>query len=464
MLIIVAVFLISLLVVGKRSRAPIRVFAIAWLIAVVPLVAGLVSFPLLPYGELSFVGTLTGFLICFVIGALLCELIEKKVHRPPAAAAGALIEREFALTLPVARLCWWIAIAGTLLLSIDFVVMQGPGLDDLAALRDLYVGRSSASTYVKIASLMTWACVYCFGFALTYRVQLGKRAFFRFLLPIVGYFLISVFSAGRQAAFQIMLFTILILWVNKIRMPSTTRAPITAVLFPVLVSVLMIGYMGYIAVARNDALLSFDKVVVLQEVFDLKINPHFDAILTAFGSGIRATVIEGIVYFSSSIGLFAKFLGLSFPDHYYGAMSFPLIFRQIESLTGINTFDMYVLKVSTMASAGVIGVGWTTAISAYMMDFGVIGACVFLFIQGYYSAHAWFRAIAGFGFDDGMIAVVMLIVAVYTPLFAALSDTNILLLLLFCIVARQRNVYLKSARREGHRIVDRDQGARGLSL
>jgi hypothetical protein len=463
MLPIVAVFLILVLVVAKPSRAPLRILAIAWLICVLPLVTGVLSFPRLPYETLTFAGTLIGFLACFVAGALLCELNRVAVPRPPAAVVTALLNRDFAETLPVARLCWWVAIVGTALLSIDFVLLQGPGLDDLAELRDLYVGRSSASIYVKLSSLMTWACVYCFGFALIYRVQLGTTAFARFLLPIGGFFLISLFSAGRQAAFQIIMFTLLILWTNRVRNPKTTKASLTAVLFPLLTSLLMVGYMGYIAVARNTGALSADKVVVLQELFDLKINPTFDAMLTALGAGVRATIIEGLVYFCSSIGLFAQFLGLSFPDHYFGAMSFPFVFRQFESITGVNTLDAYLFKVNVMASSGVIGVGWTSAISAYMLDFGVIGACAFLFVQGYYSAHSWFRAMDSFRFNDAMIAVVMLVVALYMPLVAGLSDTNILLLLLFCVLARQRSVYLARLRTDASRAAGGTEGAHGPS-
>jgi hypothetical protein len=320
---------------------------------------------------------------------------------------------------------------------------------------------SSASIYAKLASVMTWGCVYCLGFALTYRAQLRRRAFARFLLPIIGFFLLSVFSAGRQAAFQIMVFTLVMLWMNKKRMPKTNKGPVHGALFPLLISLLMVAYMGYIAVARNDERISADKVEVLSTLFDLHIDPTFDAVLLALGAGLRTTVFEGIVYFSSPIGLFSKFIGLSIPDHFFGAMSFPFVFRQLEPYTGISVADAYMVKVNAMASAGAIGVGWTTAISSHMMDFGVIGTCLFLLVQGYYSAHTWFRAMSGYSFNDGMIASIMLVVALYTPMVPGFSDTNILLLWLFCVAARRRTCYTARKLDGGRCSVTIDALARG---
>jgi hypothetical protein len=427
---------------GGPTRVPVRVFAMSWLISIAPLVTGILTYPYLPYDTASFALTLAAYLGCFTAGALLCDLNARRMVRPPESVIAALVAREYSESLPVARFCWWIAIVGTVLLCVDFFALQGAGLDDIAALRDMYVGKSAASIYARLSSVMTWGCLYCFGFALTYRTQLKLAGVLRFMLPILGFFLISLFSAGRQAAFQIMLFTLLLLWLKGIRTPASRKVRARGVWFALVISSLMIAYMGYIAVVRNDAIISTDMVVVLQRIFDFDINPQFDALVSAFGAGIRTTVIEGLLYFSSSIGLFAKFLEVSFPHHYFGLMSFPMIFRQIESMTGLSVIDAYFLKVDMMTSAGVIGFGWTTGISSYILDFGTIGAGVFLLLQGYYSAHTWRRAMGSFGFNDGMIAVVTAVAALYMPLFPATSDTNLLFLWVFCVLARQRTLYL----------------------
>jgi hypothetical protein len=450
---VVAILLLLQSCFGGATRVPLRIFALSWLISIAPLVTGILVYPYLPYDTASFALTLAAYLGCFTVGALLCDLNARRIVRPPESVVAALVAREFSESLPVARLCWWIAIVGTVLLCVDFIALQGAGLEDIAALRDLYIGKSAASIYARLSSVMTWGCLYCFGFALTYRTQLKLAGVLRFLVPILGFFLISLFSAGRQAAFQIMLFTLLLLWLKGIRTPASRKVRTRGVWFALLISALMIAYMGYIAVVRNDAQISADMVEVLERIFDFNINPQFDAVVSAFGVGIRTTIIEGLLYFSSSIGLFAKFLQLSFPQHFFGVMSFPIIFRQIEPITGLSVIGSYFLKVDTLISAGVIGFGWTTGISSYILDFGTIGAGVFLLLQGYYSAHTWRRAISSFGFNDGMIAVVMAVAALYMPLFPATSDTNLLFLWVFCVLARQRTLYLARWRRKADKAV-----------
>lgn len=336
---------------------------------------------------------------------------------------------------------------GTACICVDFFTLQGAGLDDIAALRDTYVGKTEASTFARLGSVMTWACLYCFAFALTYRAQLSRFSLLGYLMPIGGFFLVSVFSAGRQASFQIIIITVLILWLNHLRSPSTERKASSraAVVFAIIVSGLMIAYMGYIAVVRNNGAISDDKVDVLTRVFDLRISPWFDSILTTLGAGIRTTVLEALVYFSCSLPLFSKFVGLTFAQHSFGAITFPFVFRQIESFTGISVVSAYMAKVDGMISAGVIGVGWETAISSYIQDFGVIGACTFLFAEGYYTAYAWRRALAGYGFHEALIAVVALAAVIYMPLLPAVSDTNLFFLWIFCAIAGRRNTWIRDA-------------------
>lgn len=444
MLIIVGIYLAIIFVIGGRRRAPLRILSMAWLVAVGPIIAGVVSYSFFPVDDLGYPFVLIGFLSCFVLGVFISDIngpVAREVDFSPAA-----IDREFTRTRPVARFCWWIAIAGTTFVCIDFFALRGAGLDDVAALRDTYIGRSEASLPARLGSVMTWACLYCFGFGLTYRRQLRGFGMFVYLVPIAGFFLVSLFSAGRQAAFQIMVFTLLILWFNRVRYGRRIRSPTRGgAIFAIAISALMIVYMGFIAVARNDAKISDDKAEVLARIFDFRINPAFDAFLSWMGGDIRSTVTEAIVYFSSSVALFAKFLGIDNSERFFGAMSFPIIFRQIESLTGISVSGAYALKVDLMSSAGVIGVAWETAIASYVRDFGFLGACILLLVQGYYTASVWRRAIGGTGFNEGMIAVVMLSAVVYMPLLAASSDTNLLFLWVFCVLARQAgNLRLKS--------------------
>ena len=440
-------FLLLLLQVRGSSQGPIRALAIAWLVCLMPIAAGVVRYGYAGGLGLTYPAAVIGFLACFVFGALLHEISASNRPVMPQPVCRWLAERDFGDTLPIAYLCWWLATAGTVFICLDFYLFGGAGLNDIAALRDAYLGRD-VSILAKLGSVLTWACLYCFGFALAHRPRLGHVRFARFMLPVLGYFLVAVFSAGRQTAFQIMIFTVILLWINRLRAGQLRAERGRGALFAVVVSAAMIAYMGYVAVSRNDALISEDKVEVLVRIFDLEFLPIFDHAVAVFGQGVRATVVEGMVYFSSSVTLFEKFLELDLPGPYFGAMSFPFVFRQLEPLTGISVIGAYLDKVDAMQSLGVTGVAWTTAISSYMLDFGVVGACLLLIAQGYYSSFVWRRAIEGACFHDAMIAAVAVAAAVYLPLLAATSDTNLLLVWVFCIFARNWNIWVGSRLRE----------------
>ena len=447
---IIVIFLILVFALGNRSRAPLKVLAIVWFICVAPLATGIVSYTYLSYSDPSLPLTLIGFLTCFTSGVLLSDLNSLPNQPVPDQVASVLIRKEFLRTRPLARLCWWVAVIGTACISIDFFSLQGAGLNDIAALRDAYVGKTEATFFARLGSVLTWACPYCFAYALTYRQHMSRLAVLTYLMPIGGYFLILLFSAGRQAAFQIMIITLLILWINRIRQSKGARRSTSrsGTIIALVISILMVAYMGFIAVVRNDGNLSDDKAEVLTTLFDLKVNTQFNNLLMVFGTGIRSTVTEAVVYFSSSIAIFSKFLSISIPDNSFGAMSFPFVFRQLQPLTGIDVIGAYTLKVDLMSSAGVIGVGWQTAVSAYIQDFGIIGACMFLFLQGYYTAYSWRRAINGFGFNEAIIAVILLTSVAYMPLIAASSDTNLFLLWIFCVLTTQRGAFRTPLRRK----------------
>ena len=254
------------------------------------------------------------------------------------------------------------------------------------------------------------------------------------LVPIAGYFLLSVFSAGRQAAFQILLVTLFAVLLARARRDPAAERPARSrgtVIGVATVATLMIAYMGYVAVARNDNAIDVDKARVITALFEANVDNRLDAALSSFGSGFHSAAIEGMIYFSSPVALFQKFLAIDFPDRSIGGLTFPFVFRQLQSLTGIHPGDVLADKIVRLSETGVIGAGWTTAISSYLEDFGSVGAGIFLGALGYYSMSAWQHARVSPDPNRVMIAIVVLLIAVYTPLLPAQSDTNIFLLWLF---------------------------------
>ncbi len=424
-----AAFLIGTTLLTWRLKGPVWAMSLAWLFCMAPIVTGIVAYDFYDDRQGWFAGELIGFFSCYIAGALVWQA-SPKLTPPPRPTR--LADEEFALSLRSARLAWWVAIAGTALICGDFYFNGGAGLDDLAALRDSIVDRKAASLMAQLGSVMTWACLYCYIFALCFRSRLRLRETVYMLIPVAGYFLVSVLSAGRQTAFQIMLVTGIGLLLARSRRPAARSArqrwSWQGIVATTVVAAAMTGYMGYIAVARKDQSVSIEKGDIIASLFGLDLDRRFDDAISYLGVDFRSACIEGIVYFSSSVALFQNFLRVRFPNIYYGAVSVPFIFRQLQPITGQNTSQIYLEKVDRLTASGVLGVGWTTALSSYIQDFGPVGTAVFLALAGFYSAHAWHRAKLSSRIEDVVIGVVVMLFSIYMPLLPVTSDTNLLLL------------------------------------
>lgn len=430
MMLIVCILLVGLLVVTRHKKGPIWVFCIPWLLCILPIAIGVINYNSFSDWDVGFALVLTSYLLSFVAGVVIHDLLmsESLVNNFD-------IHQSYLNTIKWARFAWVIAVIGTVSVIIDFAFYKGTGLDDLSALRDAIVGGESASWIARVGSVLTWGCLYCYAFALFFRDILSRNKFIFFLSPVVGYFLTALFSAGRQAALVIIIFTLLVPVLKKNTKTSKVAQRKAGLVLPVGLSLVMIGYMGYVAIARNDELISSDKTEVLATLFDYTLSASVEYSFGVFGDAIKTTLIEAMVYFSHSVALFSNFLTIEFPRLYAGIMSQPFIMRQLESITGMSVTGAMQDRADLMTATGVIGVGWTTGISSYIMDFGRIGAAVVLFFQGFYTAFAWRRAVSGNDFHEALVALVLLTLVIYMPLLAASSDTNIFLLWLFGVMA-----------------------------
>jgi hypothetical protein len=426
----ICIILAGLLFATRCTKGPIWALGISWLVCILPIAISVIDYHYFSTWDVGFAVVLTTYLLCFVIGVVVHDRF-----MPLRPLRHTDIDDSYLKAKIWAQLAWMGAAVGTLCLIIDFLLYKAPGINNLASLREFVVEMESATWLARISSVLTWGGLYCFAFALFFREKLSRSQFILFFLPIGGYFLSALLSAGRQAALQIVIFTLLIQLLKKSRSSARHTKNKTSWALLLGVFLAMVVYMGYVAINRNDGLISHDKTEVLAHYFDYTISPWFDQMLGLFGNGARATFIEAMVYFSSPVPLFSKFLTLDFPQIYAGAMTFPFVMRQIESFTGVSIVGTMRVISQLMNEAGVIGVGWSTSISTYILDFGRIGAAIVLFMQGFYTAFAWRRAIRGNDFNEVLIALVLLTAVIYMPLIAASADTNLFLLWVFGVVA-----------------------------
>ncbi|MFN7398558.1 MAG: hypothetical protein ACK5SX_05715, partial [Sandaracinobacter sp.] len=298
MLMPVALFLILLLAATWKGKGPVWVMALSWLLCISPISLGLVTYRYLLDENYRFSILLILFFLAFWAGAVLFRtgntLTRAQYALPPVLIPAAFPVMECARVSGVAKVCWVVALVATALNFIDFLLLGGEGLNDLAALRETFVLKKSASIYAQLASLMIWTASFCFIYAIFFRKQLSQRSFLTMLIPILGFFSLSVLSAGRQAAFQIMLLSIITVLMTRHVMgrlegadPSQQMIGRREKIAVASVAVAMLGYMGFIAVARNDGSVSDDKSVVLMVLFEFEFVPWLENLLTQWGAGLR---------------------------------------------------------------------------------------------------------------------------------------------------------------------------------
>jgi hypothetical protein len=427
-MIIVCCLLIVLLIFTRRGKGPIWLFCISWLVCIFPTATGLITYSYFSPSEISFSAILSTYLACFLIGVLAYKYFFDRKR------AAVTIVENYHSVLVYARVAWLAGLIGTICYILDFLLYKGSGLSDLSNLREVVVTAESSSFLLRLGSVSTWGCLYCFAFSLYYREQLSRSQFIFYALPVAGFFLTALLSAGRQAAMQILLFG-LIIQLLRPEVNKNYKHNKGAWVLPLCIVLIMSLYMGYVAVLRNDGLVSFDKSVVLERLFDYNLSPDLETLLESFFSEFKQALTEALVYFSSPIPLFSKFLTIQSTDMRFGLLNFPFIARQIEPLTGVEVVSVMKENSDLMSSVGVIGVGWSTAISSYIGDFGQISAGMILFFQGFFTEHFWRKAKQNPRFSDVVIAAIFLMMIVYMPLLSVLSDTNIFLLFLFCFIA-----------------------------
>lgn len=424
MILLVWAFLVCVVVVKRRTGGAAFVFGYAWLACLTPIALGWLQYDCLCGLEADLAGFLLLCFASFLSGAALGG------RHAVSSRARMDSDKEMAQALPWAKTAWRVGLAGTCMLCIDYALMGGAGLDDLAELRAVYQSRD-VTLFARLGSVMTWGCLGSYAFALTYRRHLTARGFAWYAIPVIGYFMVALFSAGRQAALQIALYTIFLGVLSRARGVGSGRGKSPGGWWGIAIILSMVIYMAIVAVLRNDGLIDRDKGQVILRLFDVRLVAWLDDFLGWLGGSVRSAIIEGVVYFSSSIALFARFNASDVASHTFGAMSFPFVMRQLEPLTGISVSGALDAKIVMMHGSGVIGVGWTTGISSYVLDFGRIGACLVLFLQGFYSAFAWRRALLQGGFHAVVIAVTLMTSVCYLPFLAATAETNLLFLWVF---------------------------------
>lgn len=424
--------LLGLVWLGARFSGPVVALAASWLFSSLPIALGFIEYRGFNKDDETYVFVMVAYVSAFVVGALFS--MASRVRKMPRSSLNSLYvdapQRKLARG---ALILSFIAVTAQL---VDFSLLGGASLDDLAGLRDIFQAKIS-TPFTLIANVTTWSCLYCFAFAYLGKSSLRRGEYWLYLLPSGGYFLMALLSAGRQTAFQLMLFAIMLAYVPGMK-SSARRKGKSNFWTASAVVVTMCAYMGWVAVKRNDGSISEDKVLALSHMFNFALGATFEAFASWWNADVRTSAVEAMVYFSGSVALFADFIRAPGVDTFYslGAMSFPFLARQVEPLTGVSVLSLLQRKVELLYGLGLMGNGWTTGFSSFILDFGYVGGGLFQFVFGYYAQATWETAKASRMIQDKIIASLMLVAAAYTPFLVASAETNLLLLWGACILMR----------------------------
>lgn len=423
-------FVFVLCVLTWRHGGPVRALAIAWLVCLAPVALNVISYGFQETTSDRYLWLLAFSILAFVAGSMVGHNVM------PSAIRGSKTDfnwdDDFAKWLPFAKACLLIAAIANFAAIMNFnsAKVSAENLNDIRA--QVIDAREGVGLLERIAAVTTWACFVCLSFGVYFRHKLSGIQTALFIAMSLGLFLSSLSSAGRQSVMQFILFIVLLEAVRNRRMPKSSRSRGNRGFLALLAS-LAVSVIVFVTVNRLGDTFRYKKGDLLLVFFNAKLSNWFEDLIYPLSTGVRTFMIESVLYLSSSVPLFSRFLDIDFGRLYFGVFDFPFIMRQLEPMTGISVIGAWDTRVRYLGSEHVIGSGWTTTPSHLMLDFGVIGMMLFLFIQGMVSEMAWKQVRHGGGFGITLVCVVLTVAAIYMPFLPAISDTNIFLLLVVMV-------------------------------
>lgn len=420
-----------LMALTVRLKGPGWAFSIPWVISVAPMTFGIITYSFLYDDNAALTVFLSIASLSYFAGLGLATLLRRRPAPISEPVFEVKVREEYYNHLSTVKVLWIIGLIGVALQAVDFFVSGLASASSLAELRENVTYKEGASIFGKASQLLVWANIYCFIFALAYRPIMGPRIFAWLASSGLLFVVPGLMSAGRQAAFQIVLVILLTILVPRVKQSRKQKRQGRLVLTGMAVS--MAAYMGYIVSARSDLVGGRTKEDVLRAYLPFDLHPWFDSALDFFGPGIRSIFIEIIVYFTHAIGLLDRFMYIDSAERFGGALSFPFIYRQLgEPLLGGSVEAAYQYKVQMLDTAGLMGVGWSTAYSGMYLDFGYFGLIVMMALLGYFTTTSWYAMKQSFRFVDYALCIIMLVIITYLPTAFGLSDTNLLMFVTFC--------------------------------
>lgn len=408
---------------SKALVSPLVMLWSAWCVTFFVYLAGPVQYSV----EFSYPAFLYGLtlLLCFSLGYYFrSELVSNEsLGRERASDIHSLMLSFSACKIYLS----WSAIFGYLsaaLFLYDSYISGRMG-GDFAEIRAQFVHLGNISIYRQLAFVFAAGGVVSFVSALLLWPLLSNIYRNFLLCSGVSITVMSIFSGGRQVVFMLILAVIASSLVRPYRLlggasyRSLRRIQIIFI-------ALAVAYGVMVGVIRNDQ-KGVRKSDILLTMFQAKERAYASFIKTVLPMAVYDGIMELSVYFGHEYPMYFLFWDSGWTNGpYYGLWELPFVSRRIDTVIGSHGLTAERAELvgdEFISRTGYYPNVWMTGIRDLLLDFGYVGAVVFVTLVGYFSAAVmnWYRSKKTVG--NGVLLVVVDIGLLYSPLFSEFKDT-----------------------------------------
>lgn len=333
---------------------------------------------------------------------------------------------EFTRIAPVIDGLVLMGCAGSALFIIDALFVSGFATGDAFETRFNYI-ESGSSNLGRLAPMLAGGCyvaliaIFWFGGS-----TLGGRLPW-YAAAAVSITAFSVLSAGRQAIFQFLLFS-LIAWLltrNTVRLNRTKfKKFVVRSVFAVL-AIALVWQMVALASERNSGRI-VDITGYLLFIFGAQLDLDVLEFLKRLPAELTVGLVTGLLYFSSQLSSLAAFLDAAASDTWatgFGAYQFPWLYRRFEILGIPTVLEILEFRRDYLRSEGYMSVSWSTSLAVYVNDFGYIPSFIYSFCVGLIGGSLYIRYIRTKTFFSFCLIIASYSYLFYMIIFPLSSDT-----------------------------------------
>lgn len=333
---------------------------------------------------------------------------------------------EFARIAPVIDGLVLMGCAGSTLFIIDALFVSGFATGDAFETRFNYI-ESGSSNLGRLAPMLAGGCyvaliaIFWFGGA-----TLGGRLPF-YAAAAVSITAFSVLSAGRQAIFQFLLFS-LIAWLltrNTVRLNRTKFKKVIVRSVFALLALAMVWQMVALSSERNSGRIA-DITAYLLFIFGARLDIEVLQFLQQLPTELTVGLVTGLLYFSSQLSSLAAFLDAAASETWatgFGAYQFPWLYRRFEILGIPSVLEILEFRRDYLRSQGYMSVSWSTSLAVYVNDFGYIASFIYSFCVGLIGGTLYIGYIRNRTFFSFCLLIASYSYLFYMIIFPLSSDT-----------------------------------------